>query len=310
MVSLGQQHVLLLHLLLAADVVALKPRVRVASRTPTRVPSTSPRRHAPSLAALTPDSTPDRTPTKLLPCGDALDRRIVALAVPAVLNFLILPITSSTDLYFIGKTGSALAVAGTSAANQVFSTAGLLTSVIPTITVPLVAKAHSSGDTEGVQRSIGSAIFLSVALSAVVVLLVGSRPERLLGLVGSDASLQWSLPYLRWRLLGVIPEGIATACFAGFRGTLNTVTPLQVSLAACLANCVLDPLLMFRPCHLGVAGAALATAASQVWACLHLNALLHKGSPIKTRRWMAFRVLPVHKACLVTLLVYPCTQGL
>ena len=48
-------------------------------------------------------------PPKVFPCGDALDKKILALAGPAICNFLILPITQSVDLFFIGKLNSALA---------------------------------------------------------------------------------------------------------------------------------------------------------------------------------------------------------
>ena len=47
-----------------------------------------------------------------LPCGDALDKQIWTLAMPAFINFLILPITGAVDLFFIGQLGSALAAAG------------------------------------------------------------------------------------------------------------------------------------------------------------------------------------------------------
>lgn len=49
---------------------------------------------------------------RALPCGDALDKRIWTLALPAFVNFLILPITGAVDLFCIGKLGSALATAG------------------------------------------------------------------------------------------------------------------------------------------------------------------------------------------------------
>ena len=49
-------------------------------------------------------------------------------------------------MLYIGKLGEALATAGQAAANQVYSTAALLSNVIPVVTVPLVAKAHAAAD--------------------------------------------------------------------------------------------------------------------------------------------------------------------
>ena len=64
-------------------------------------------------------------------------------------------------------------------------------------------------------------------------------------LVGSSAALPFSLPYLASRLPGVVLEGTGIVSFAAFRGMMDTLTPLQVSLAANLINVALDPLLIF-----------------------------------------------------------------
>ena len=53
--------------------------------------------------------------------GDALDKRSGALTLPAVGNFLVLPVTQAVDCYWVGRMGEALATAGQAATNQVFS---------------------------------------------------------------------------------------------------------------------------------------------------------------------------------------------
>ena len=57
----------------------------------------------------------------VLPRGDALDSTITKLAVPAVLNFLILPLVGTVDTLWVGKLGDPTALAALGAANQVFS---------------------------------------------------------------------------------------------------------------------------------------------------------------------------------------------
>ena len=207
------------------------------------------------------------------PCGDALDQRICTLAIPALLNFLVLPLTGAIDLGLIGQLGSALATAGQAAANQVYSTAALLSNVIPIVTVPLVAKAHAAGDEEAVQRQVGGAIFLSLVLGALVTLLVGLGASRWLLAVGSAAALPFSLPYLLGRLPGVIPDTVSTVGFSSLRGVMDTVTPLKVSVVSCVANAALSYLFMF-PMKMGIAGAALGTAAAQIFAGLAYFAIL------------------------------------
>ena len=55
------------------------------------------------------------------PCGDELDKRILGLALPAMLNLAILPLVGAADTFWVGRMGDAQALAGQGAANQVFS---------------------------------------------------------------------------------------------------------------------------------------------------------------------------------------------
>jgi MATE family multidrug resistance protein len=68
--------------------------------------------------------------------------------------------------------------------------------------------------------------------------------------------------------------------FAAFRGTLDVTTPMKITLFAQLVNMVLDPLLIFGYGGIkamGVAGAAIATSASEVTsASLYISTMLSK----------------------------------
>ena len=71
---------------------------------------------------------------------------------------------------------------------------------------------------------------------------------------------------------------------------LDTVTPLKVSLASNTLNLVLDPILIFGA-RMGVAGAALATAISEVGAGIAYTVLLVRrkllrlGELLKPPKW-------------------------
>ena len=83
----------------------------------------------------------------------------------------------------------------------------------------------------------------------------------------------YATKYLRLRSLSLIPALVSAVAFAAFRGMLDTVTPLKVSVASNALNLALDPVLIFLA-RMGVAGAALATAASETLAGLIYVALL------------------------------------
>ena len=258
----------------AADPSVLRRGVTAARYTKPRLAVAEPPTTDPTAAE------PPK-PIKAFPCGDDLDKRITTLAVPALLNFLILPITGAVDLLFIGQLGEALATAGQAAANQVYSTAALLSNVIPVVTVPLVAKAYAAGDEEEVQRQVGGAIFLSITLGALVSLIVGLGAKKWLLTIGTAAALPFSLPYLIYRLPGVIPDTLSTVGFSSLRGVMDTVTPLKVAIIACVTNALFNYILMFKPLSMGIAGAALATAISQIVAGSTYMAILLRRKLVK-----------------------------
>lgn len=65
------------------------------------------------------------------PSNDALDKRLIKIALPCILNFAIAPLVGAVDLFWVNRMGNPLAVAGQAAANQVFNSAFWLASFLP-----------------------------------------------------------------------------------------------------------------------------------------------------------------------------------
>tara|TARA_B110001452_G_scaffold26858_1_gene21067 strand:- start:6182 stop:7471 length:1290 start_codon:yes stop_codon:yes gene_type:complete len=202
------------------------------------------------------------------------------------MSFLILPITQATDLFWVGRMNEALAIAGQAATNQIYSTVSMVTSTIPTILAPRVAKAYAANDMEEVQQAVGESLVMSASIGAVLTLIFWRSHRGALLALGGASSLAFSVPYLLSRLPGLVFEGATIVSFAAFRGMMDTVTPLRVSAISNLANVVLDPLLIFT-LGMGIAGAGVATTASQV-----LAAALYVGLMLRRRmlRWSALRL--------------------
>lgn len=268
--------------------IAARPRLLIESRLPRLKRASSPQLEI--LAAdqqkadLVAADEPAQIPT--WPCGDALDRRIGALSLPAVISFLILPITQATDLFWVGRMNEALAIAGQAATNQIYSTVSMVTSTIPTILAPRVAKANAAKDMEEVQQAVGESLFMSASIGVVLTALLWRGQRGALLALGGASSLAFSMPYFLSRLPGLVFEGVTIVSFAAFRGVMDTVTPLRVSAISNLANVLLDPLLIFT-LGMGIAGAGAATTASQV-----LSAALYIGLMLRRRmlRWAAIRL--------------------
>lgn len=206
-----------------------------------------------------------------IPRGDSRDQRIAGVLFPSVANLVVVPLTGAVDTFWVGRMGDALALAGQGAANQLFGAVFFLMSFVSLVTVPLVAKAWASGDVEGARDRTCDSLFLSGAIGLLGTALLVGAPRFCLQLVlQPDAlAMPFAARYLRLRSLSLIPALVSAVAFAAFRGTLDVVTPLRVSTASNLLNLILDPILIFGGgfgAGLGVAGAALATAASELFA--------------------------------------------
>jgi Na+-driven multidrug efflux pump len=193
-----------------------------------------------------------------------LDKLILSTSIPSMINLAVVPIVNSVDTFWVGRMGNALALAGQTAANQAFFTIFFLVTYLPTITAPLVAAAVGSGNQEEARKRVCESIFLSNVLGGLGTILLVGFPATVLSMIlpkGAPA-LEYATPYLSLRALSMVPALFSATGFATFRGMMDTVTPLKVSLVTNLLNLVLDPLLIFAT-PLGFVGAALATAMSE-----------------------------------------------
>jgi putative MATE family efflux protein len=231
-----------------------------------------------------PKSKRDRFLAALPGKRDDLDRMILSTAIPSMINLGVVPIVNSVDTFWVGRMGVALALAGQSAANQASFTLFFLIAFLPNITAPLVAAAVASNNTEEAQKRVCESIFLCNVLGFLGTFILVAFPRRVLStlVLAADApSMEFAAPYLRWRALGMVPSLLSATGSAAYRGMLNTVTPLKVSLMTNAVNLVLDPLLMFS-CNMGFVGAAVATAASETLGGItYLKLLLRR----KLARW-------------------------
>ena len=173
------------------------------------------------------------------PCGDKLDVKIFSLALPAMLNVILIPLTSAIDIYYIGKMNNALAIAGSAAACQLFNSIFWVLSFLPLLVSPLVARAHAKGDTEATTERITEALVISliIGISGNVVFTTIS-PNRLLNIVlpVGAASRVYAEPYLFCRITTFIPAILSAVCFSSFRGMMDVLTPLKISIVTNLVN--------------------------------------------------------------------------
>ena len=173
-----------------------------------------------------------------MPCGDTLDGSIARVFLPSAASFAVVPLTGAVDTFWVGRMGDALALAGQGAANQVFNAFFFVIGFVPKVTVPLVATAFAAGDAERAADRTCDSLFVACLVGALGTALLVGAPQLVLRTVMPPDALAAPLAtrYLRLRALSVVPAAFSAVTFAAFRGTLDAITPLRVSIASNLVR--------------------------------------------------------------------------
>lgn len=240
-----------------------------------------------------------------------VDRRIVALAVPALGALAAEPLISLVDTAYVSRLGVAeLGALGVNGA--IFGFAFVVFNFLAYATTPLVAQALGRGDRAQAAQTVGRALWLAGSLGVLTLIgmIVGSR--WLVGLLQATPEVTGpALSYLRIKALAAPAVLLITAAQGAFRGFQDNRTPLKVVMAANVVNAVIDPLLIFG-LDWGITGAALGSVISQ-WGAAgwFLILLIRQIGPVGVRipRWheiaglaTAGGVLTVRTLFLVTAL--------
>ena len=215
------------------------------------------------------------------------DASIVALAVPALGSLLLDPIMTAVDTALVGRLVGTAQLAGVGLSSIALTFSVVLFNPLIFVTTPAVANAAARGDAEEASRvtarGLWVAAVLGTAAAAALFFAAPAMTEWLAASGSSSASsavsssssatkialtasqrevAKHAATYIQCRALG-FPALLGTFVACGsFRGVRDTRTPLVAAAAANAVNLGGDFLLMLW-LRWGVAGAALATAASQ-----------------------------------------------
>ena len=214
----------------------------------------------------------------------SLNRRILALAVPAFGALIAEPIFVLTDSALIGQLGKAELAGMSIAATLVTTVVGLMNFLAYSVT-PAVARAFGE---KNLRRSwqIGvDGVWVAFGLGMLLMIAGYAFADPLLrGLGATDETMSYALDYLHHSLWGIPPMMIILAQVGTLRGLQDTVTPLKVATVGTLVNIVLNWLLIY-PVGWGVAGSATGTSLTQWGMAAALGVVMMRGTREHAVRW-------------------------
>ena len=198
-------------------------------------------------------------------------RQILAVAVPAFAALVAEPVMLLADTAMIGHLGTP-ELAGLAVASVVLTTVVGLCVFLAYGTTSAVARSHGAGrEAEAGAQAFGG-IWLAASLGVVLGLLTVATAGPVTAALASSSDVAGhAATYLRISAAGVPAVLLMLAATGALRGVLDLRTPLVVTVSACVANVLLNAVLIYG-LGWGVAGAALGTVAVQWAAAVWLTA--------------------------------------
>jgi putative MATE family efflux protein len=224
----------------------------------------------------------------------ALDRRIAALAIPALGSIAAEPLYNLADTAIVGHLGrvplDSLAIA--TSALSIVAWLAIFLSTATTSTVARLAAAADGGTEAG--RAVGAAYLIAVVwgvATAAIVMAAATPVAQALGAHG--AVLAGATQYLRAAAVGMPFLYVSFAGNGHLTGLANARTPLRIAISANILNVAAEVILVFG-LHIGLAGSAWGTVAAQVAAAAayaRASARQEKARPRRPGRAEIRRVL-------------------
>jgi putative MATE family efflux protein len=215
--------------------------------------------------------------------GRHLNRRIAALAIPALGSIAAEPLYTIADTAIVGHLGrvplDSLAIAASALAIVAW-----IAIFLATATTSTVARLAAAGSDGAAGRAVGAAYLVAVAWGAAIAVVVVTTAPWAATLLGARGDvLSGATGYLRASAVGLPFLYLSYAGNGHLIGLADSRTPLKIAAGANLANVALEVALVFG-LHAGLMGSAWGTVAAQALAAAWYAHASWRRAPLAPRR--------------------------
>ena len=226
-----------------------------------------------------------------------IPKALMSLGVPIMIGMLINALYNLVDAYFVGGLGESQmgAISIVFPLGQVVVGLGLM---FGNGAASYLSRLLGRGEKDSADRVASTALYSSVLVGVIIILLATLFMEPILTMLGAtETILPYALTYARIYVISCI--------FNVFNVTMNNIvssegaakTTMCALLLGAVLNTVLDPIFIYT-LNLGVAGAAIATAISQMVSTLvYLIYVFRKKSAFSLRSAKPYRETPSSFIC-------------
>lgn len=190
-------------------------------------------------------------------------KKIVLFAIPMLIGNVAQQLYNTVDSIVVGKYVGDNALAAVGSSSPVFNLLLVMFIGISTGTGIMVSQYFGAKEKENLSRSIGNSITLTIAATAVIMIISNFAVDPILNLLGTPVSIfDWCHDYLMILLMGVGGMAFYNILGGVLRGLGDSTSALIYLLIATAINIVLD-LYFVAVLDMGVSGVALATVIAQ-----------------------------------------------
>jgi len=212
-------------------------------------------------------------------------KRLKEIAFPISMQNLLASSLSFIDTLMIGQLG-VNQIAGVGLGNQIYFLISLLFFGVSSGAAIFISQYWGAGNKDGIQKSLGISLVVSLLASSVFAILSIFTPRFLIGLFTDNLPvIKVGESYLKIVGISYLFSAVSLVTSTTMRSTGNTKTPLYISLISLSFNALFNYFLIFGIWIFpkwGVAGAAVSTTFARLLEMVLLLVIAHKkNSPAK-----------------------------